>query len=179
MFAKEAPSVAAPTASLHFTPALVKQLEAAGSTFAPVTLQVGLGTFAPVFAENFQTKKLHSEQFFVPEDTATEILAARQASRPIIGIGTTVVRTLESAKESLAAGRGTYGTTEKFIFSPYEFTYPDILMTNFHVPKSSLLCLVQAYLEHKGAKRHIIDLYKIGIQEQFRFYSFGDAMVIL
>lgn len=178
MFANERPSVAAPTASLHFTPQVKAALEAAGSTFLPVTLQVGLGTFEPVYPEHFEYKKLHSEHFFVPEVTAKEVAAARQASRPITAIGTTVVRTFESAKESLARGEGTCGTTNIFIFPPYHFTYPDILMTNFHVPKSSLLCLVQAFLEHKGAKRHIIDLYKIAIAEKFRFFSFGDTMVI-
>lgn len=178
MFANERPSVAAPTASLHFTPQVKAALEAAGSTFLPVTLQVGLGTFEPVYPEHFEYKKLHSEHFFVPEVTAKEVAAARQASRPITAIGTTVVRTFESAKESLARGEGTCGTTNIFIFPPYHFTYPDILMTNFHVPKSSLLCLVQAFLEHKGAKRHIIDLYKIAVAEKFRFFSFGDTMVI-
>lgn len=178
MFAKEGPSVAAPTASLHFTPELKAKLEARGSVFVPVTLQVGLGTFEPVYPEHFESKKLHSEHFFVPEATAKEVAAARQASRPVTAIGTTVVRTLESAKDSLAKGEGTYGSTNIFIFPPYQFTYPDVLMTNFHVPKSSLLCLVQAFLEHKSAKRHVIDLYKIAIEEKFRFFSFGDAMLI-
>lgn len=178
MFAKEGPSVAAPTASLHFTPRVKAGLEATGSTFVPITLQVGLGTFEPVYPEHFEHKKLHKEHFFVSEATASEVAAAKQASLPITAIGTTVVRTLESAKESLTKGEGTYGTTNIFIFPPYQFTYPDMLMTNFHVPKSSLLCLVQAFLEHKGAKRHIIDLYKIAIKHKFRFFSFGDAMLI-
>jgi S-adenosylmethionine:tRNA ribosyltransferase-isomerase len=178
MFAKEGPSVAAPTASLHFTPALKSSLEAAGSDFVPVTLQVGLGTFEPIYPEHFENKKLHKEHFFVPEKTAQKVAAARLASRPIMSVGTTVTRTLESAKGALANGEGSYGTTDIFIFPPHQFTYPDILMTNFHVPKSSLLCLVQAFLVHKGAKRHIIDLYRIAIENEFRFYSFGDAMLI-
>jgi S-adenosylmethionine:tRNA ribosyltransferase-isomerase len=178
MFAKAGASVAAPTASLHFTTAVKAALEGDGSMFAPVTLQVGLGTFEPIFPEHFANKKLHSEHFFVPEATAREVAAARLASRPITAIGTTVVRTLESAKAALAIEDGTYGTTDIFIHPPYAFTYPDILLTNFHVPKSSLLCLVQAFLQHKGAKRHITELYQIAIEHRFRFFSFGDAMLI-
>lgn len=173
-----AASAAAPTASLHFTPALLAQLEAADVARAAITLQVGLGTFAPVYPENFERKALHEEHYFVSSDAATRVANARATGRPIVGVGTTVVRTLESAKEALLRGEGTYGTTDLFIFPPHQFTYPDILMTNFHVPKSSLMCLVQAFIAHKGGKRHITELYRAAIAERMRFFSFGDAMLI-
>ncbi|MFN3692794.1 MAG: tRNA preQ1(34) S-adenosylmethionine ribosyltransferase-isomerase QueA [Candidatus Paceibacteria bacterium] len=179
MFAHETPSVAAPTASLHFTPGLIESLNKVGVTVAPVTLQVGLGTFAPIFAENFANKKLHEEYYVVPDSTAKVINSARTAGRPIMAVGTTVVRTLESAKGAIGNGVGEVGKADLFIYPPYTFTYPDILMTNFHVPKSSLLCLVQAYIEHKGGNRHIVELYQEAIKERYRFYSFGDAMLIV
>ncbi len=179
VFAKsKAASAAAPTASLHFTPALLAQLEDAGVTRAAVTLQVGLGTFAPVYPDNFERKALHEEHYFVSSETAAAIAEARATDRPIVGVGTTVVRTLESAKAALLRGEGTYGTTNLFIFPPHHFTYPDILMTNFHVPKSSLMCLVQAFIAHKGGKRHITELYREAIKEQMRFFSFGDTTII-
>jgi S-adenosylmethionine:tRNA ribosyltransferase-isomerase len=179
VFAKSAAaSTAAPTASLHFTPTLLAALESAGVQRTSVTLQVGLGTFAPVYPENFERKALHEEHYFVTKDAAVTISEARAAHRPIVGVGTTVVRTLESAKTAIAQGEGVYGTTDLFIFPPYQFTYPDILMTNFHVPKSSLMCLVQAFLEHKGGKQHVTQLYEQAIAERMRFFSFGDAMLI-
>lgn len=173
-----ATSAAAPTASLHFTPALLNALEAADITRTAITLQVGLGTFAPVHADNVERKVLHEEHYFVSRNTASVIAASRAAGRSVVGVGTTVVRTLESAKAALAQGEGTYGTTDLFIFPPYQFTYPDILMTNFHVPKSSLMCLVQAFINHKGGARHITELYQAAIVERMRFFSFGDAMLI-
>lgn len=174
----EAASAAAPTASLHFTPALLEQLAAVGVQAASVTLQVGLGTFAPVYADNFLHKRLHEEHYFVSETAAGTISAARNEKRPIVGVGTTVARALESAKEAILSARGTYGTTDLFIFPPHQFTFPDIMLTNFHVPKSSLMCLVQAFIEHKGGKRHITELYHHAIAARMRFYSFGDAMLI-
>jgi len=179
MFARSAPSVAAPTASLHFTPDLMRRLSECGVDMATVTLQVGLGTFAPIYPENFTEKKLHRERYLVPEATAKAVEAAYQSGRPVCAVGTTVVRTLESAKDTLVKGEACERDTDIFIFPPHSFTFPDMLMTNFHVPKSSLLCLVQAYLEHKKASRHIIDLYREAIDERYRFFSFGDAMLIL
>jgi S-adenosylmethionine:tRNA ribosyltransferase-isomerase len=188
MFAKNVPSVAAPTASLHFTSELVQVLAKQGSSFANVTLQVGLGTFAPVFEEHFEAKRLHREQYVIPQATIASITEALSAAQPIMAVGTTVVRTLEAAKEYLALSGGANsrlsdrevsGSTELFIYPPYDFTYPDILLTNFHVSRSSLMCLVQAYLDHKGAKRPLTELYQLAIDERMRFYSFGDAMLIL
>jgi S-adenosylmethionine:tRNA ribosyltransferase-isomerase len=177
--AADAPSVAAPTASLHFTPQLLERLAAAGTRQATITLQVGLGTFAPVYPEHFARKQLHEEHYFVSAASAQAIRRARIAGIPIVAVGTTVVRTLETAKEAIVAGTGTYGTTDLFIYPPHHFTFPDVLMTNFHVPKSSLMCLVQAFLEHKGARRQLVDLYQDAIEARFRFFSFGDAMLIV
>lgn len=179
IFAANDPSVAAPTASLHFTPALIENLTGAGVQFSPVTLQVGLGTFAPIFEENFASGKLHREFFSVPEESARAIKHAKETGIPVVAVGTTVVRTLESAKDSILAGEGVVDSTEIFIYPPYQFTVPDCMMTNFHVPRSSLMCLVDAYLKDKGAKRSLMELYSIAVQEKFRFYSFGDAMLII
>lgn len=179
IFASGNPSVAAPTASLHFTPELIENLQEVGTTFSPVTLQVGLGTFAPIFAENFRENKLHTEYYSISKDSAVAIKHAKENKRPIVAVGTTVVRTLESAKAAVAHGDSSFGATDIFIYPPYSFTVPDILMTNFHFPSSSLMCLVDAFLQDKHAKRNIMDLYKIAIKEKFRFYSFGDAMLIL
>ncbi len=176
--AADAPSVAAPTASLHFTPELLTRLMAAGTSRTTITLQVGLGTFAPVYPSHFENKQLHEEHYFVSETSAQAIAAARAAQMPVVAVGTTVVRTLETAKAAILAGKVTYGATDIFIFPPYQFTFPDVLMTNFHVPKSSLMCLVQAFLEHKGARRHLTDLYAEAIAARLRFFSFGDAMLI-
>ena len=180
IFAEDAASIAAPTASLHFTRELIESLHTTGAHLAPVTLQVGLGTFAPIFPEHFESGKLHTEFCSVPEGTAKAILQARDAGKPVVAIGTTVMRTLESFKDEIKAGTGAFGSTEIFIRPPYSFTHADALLTNFHVPKSSLMCLVEAFLQSKGAKKHsLVDLYNIAILEKFRFYSFGDAMLIL
>lgn len=179
IFAAHEASVAAPTAALHFTSELVSRLEAEGSQFTPVTLHVGLGTFAPVVPEQLQSARLHEERYAVGEETVATINAARACGRPIVAIGTTVVRTLESAKESILGGQAAAGVTELFIRPPYQFSLPDALITNFHVPRSSLMCMVDAFLVHKRAKRGILELYEIAIAERFRFYSFGDGMLIL
>lgn len=179
IFADEAPSVAAPTASLHFSSTLLKNLKKAKVDMVNTTLQVGLGTFAPIFAENFESKKLHTESFVLPKATALKIKQAKSESRLVVAVGTTVCRTLESAKEAVLKGEGKVGKTDIFIFPPYHFTVPDVLMTNFHVPKSSLMCLVQAFIDDKGGKRSLVDLYNEAIDLNYRFYSYGDAMLIM
>lgn len=178
-FAKESPSVAAPTASLHFTPELLMSLIATGVIVSPVTLQVGLGTFAPIFADNFENDSLHTEYFSISATTATAITKSKAVGEPVVAVGTTVMRALESGKVSIKDGEGIAGATDIFIYPPYTFSVPDALMTNFHVPKSSLMCLVEAFLQHKGARRSLVELYQIAIGERFRFYSFGDSMLIL
>lgn len=179
MFADDAPSVAAPTASLHFTPELTACMSKAGATWSPVTLQVGLGTFAPIFPEHFESGTLHTEYFCIPDQSSREIKEASENGVPIVAVGTTVVRALESGKEAILKGEGVVASTDIFIRPPYTFTIPDVLMTNFHVPRSSLMCLVDAFLEHKGAQHSLLELYEIAIKERFRFYSFGDAMLVV
>ncbi len=179
VFAEGEASVAAPTASLHFTNDLLTKLTAAGVTISPVTLQVGLGTFAPIFPEHFASGKLHEEHYFVSEASAKAIQTSKVSGRKVLAVGTTMVRTLESAKVSVMAGQGSYGTTDLFIYPPYTFTVPDMLMTNFHVPRSSLMCLVEAFIAHKGSNRRLVSIYEEAIYKHYRFYSFGDAMLIM
>lgn len=162
-------SVAAPTASLHFTPQLLKSLQQRGAIIAPVTLHVGLGTFAPVTDEQISSGTLHHEWYSIPELTIKQL-----NNKPIVAVGTTVVRTLESYAKT---GQET-GTTDIFIRPPYEFQYVDNLITNFHLPNSSLMMLVEAFLQYKKTKHHLKDLYEVAIAQKYRFYSFGDAMLI-
>jgi len=179
VLAKYPSSVAAPTASLHFTERLLARLEQEHIERTEVTLHVGAGTFAPINEDNFREKKLFTEYYDITEASAEQINTAKQSGVPVIPVGTTALRTLESAaiKEgSLQSGaRG----TNIFIYPPYEFQIADGLITNFHVPQSSLMLLVDAFLKHKGAKRDILALYEIAKREKFRFYSFGDGMLIL
>jgi S-adenosylmethionine:tRNA ribosyltransferase-isomerase len=178
-FASGQPSVAAPTASLHFTDRVYQKLVGVGVDMVPITLQVGLGTFAPIFAENFTTKQLHTEYYTIPKTTVGAIKKAEAKGRKIVAVGTTVVRTLESSVKQILDQEFVTGKTDIFIYPPHHFTYPHALITNFHVPRSSLLCLVDAFLQHKKSKCRIIDLYNIAIKNRFRLYSFGDAMLIL
>ncbi len=179
VFAGEPGSVAAPTASLHFTPDLLAQLTAAGSEQVGVLLNIGLGTFAPLTPELLATGHLHHEMYRVPQDTALAVQAAKVSGRPVMAVGTTVVRTLESAAAQIIRGEAAAGDTDLFIYPPYSFALTDMLMTNFHVPGSSLMCLVDAFLEHKQAKRRIVSLYEEAIAAKFRLFSFGDAMLIV
>ncbi len=189
VFAKTGASVAAPTASLHFTDRVFESLDAKGIDIAKVTLDVGQGTFAPLREENFRTKKLHRERIEVSEETADKLNSSLSGlatkSRAIVAVGTTALRTLESVVipgETRNPGipfRPYSGSTDIFIFPPHEFRSADILVTNFHLPKTSLMLLVDAFLEHKGAKRRIMSLYGEAIRERYSFYSFGDSMLIL
>jgi S-adenosylmethionine:tRNA ribosyltransferase-isomerase len=178
IFAVNGASVAAPTASLHFTEQVFFDLDAKGVEFAEVTLDVGLGTFAPLKDEHFESRKLHSEKISVSEEAVQTINCAKNEDRQIIAVGTTAMRTLESCAvgERLQASKK---NTDIFIYPPYHFQIADILLTNFHLPKSSLMLLVDAFLEDKKAKRNIMDLYAIAIEEGYAFYSFGDSMLIL
>ncbi len=178
VFAQSGASVAAPTASLHFTDEVFHSLEKKGVETTTLTLNVGLGTFAPLREENFTTKKLHKEFVTLSVETAEMIYRARKSGRKIVAVGTTTLRTLEALCE-----RGQVkpydGLVDIFISPPYDFQMVDMLMTNFHLPESSLMLLVDAFLQHKQAKRNIIDLYKIAMENKFAFYSFGDSMLIL
>jgi S-adenosylmethionine:tRNA ribosyltransferase-isomerase len=174
VFAKSRGSVAAPTASLHFTPGLLKKLKAAGHTIRYVTLHVGLGTFAPLTPEQLTNGKLHAEHYTIPAATVTAINAAKRSGRPIVAVGTTVARALESA----ADGSGTIvrraGETTLFIREGYHFKIIDALITNFHVPRSSLMMLVAALV----GRAKLLELYAKAITEKFRLFSFGDGMLI-
>lgn len=178
VFANNGASIAAPTASLHFTEDVFDTLRLRGIETSRLTLNVGLGTFAPLREENFETKTLHTESVHVSEETAQKILTAKREQKPVIAVGTTVTRTLEGI---FHAGdyHAYHGALNTFLFPPYHFLVVDILLTNFHLPKTSLMLLVEAFLRSKGSKRHIGELYEKAIAEHFSFYSFGDSMLIL
>ena len=206
-------SAAAPTASLHFTNRLLSKLEKKGTNKTFITLHVGMGTFASVTDVNIRQKKLHEEYFEINNETLQLINLMKQERKKLVAVGTTVVRTLESAEISLRQGRGQLESvmkrghsgeeqsddsriklrrfwtsqngkdtfiskTDLFIQSGFKFQYVDSLITNFHLPGSSLMMLVEAFLQHKQAKHHLVNLYQIAIKEKFRFYSFGDGMLI-
>ena len=180
VYAQKLGSIAAPTASLHFTKELLGELEGNGVIQTHVTLHVGMGTFAPISEKNFQTKSLHRELYDINTESALNISNAKDKKIPVIAVGTTVTRTLESvAKKNNGKITSTTGETDIFIFPPFDFKVVDVLMTNFHLPNTSLMHLVQAFLEHKKAKKNVRELYEIAIQEKFRFFSFGDSMLIL
>jgi S-adenosylmethionine:tRNA ribosyltransferase-isomerase len=171
-------SVAAPTASLHFTERVFASLESKNIQQARLTLDVGLGTFASLTETAFENKKLHKEYVAVLEDTARDINKAKEEKRSVIAVGTTVTRTLEALTEQGRA-KAYNGPVDIFIYPPYQFQTVDILLTNFHLPKTSLMLLVDAFLKHKGSERDILSLYEEAIRNDFTFYSFGDSMLIL
>lgn len=175
VYAKELGSAAAPTAGLHFTPALMNALRAAGIEFAEVTLHVGLGTFRPVQEEDVLQHKMHSEWFTVPEETAQAIRAAKQQGRRVIAVGTTSCRTLEAAAALHAEITACSGDTDIFIYPGYTFRCVDGLITNFHLPESTLIMLVSALC----GRENTLHAYDVAIQERYRFFSFGDAMLII
>lgn len=175
VYAHEPGSVAAPTAGLHFTPELLEQIRKEGIVIQHVTLDVGLGTFQPVRVERIEDHHMHTERFTLPEGTAVAINEARRNGRTVTAIGTTVVRTLESCIGADGTVQEGSGETQIYIYPPYTFHGFDHLVTNFHLPKSTLLMLVGAFMG--------MDLmwkaYHEAIAERYRFFSFGDAMLIL
>ncbi len=174
VFAKEEGSVAAPTAGLHFTPELLKELEERGVIIKTVTLHVGPGTFKPVKVERVEEHKMDYETYTVPEETAEEINRAKEEGRRVIAVGTTVVRTLESVASEGGTVKSGEGITNLFIYPGYRFKVIDALITNFHLPRSTLLMLVCAF----AGKEKVLNAYREAIKEGYRFYSFGDAMFI-
>lgn len=177
-------SVAAPTASLHFTPKVFRNLDTKNIQRAHVRLEVGLGTFAPLSLDQVRSGTLHTEWYLVPEDTRKKVKEARTLGKKIVAVGTTAVRTLESyalSQSSVGTHRkdSEYLATNIFIRPGHVFHHIDNLITNFHLPDSSLMMLVEALLQSKDAKRPLIELYRIAVLEKFRFYSFGDAMLII
>lgn len=174
VYARQEGSAAAPTAGLHFTPELMERIRQKGVDVVPVLLHVGLGTFRPVKVENIEEHEMHSEYFEVSEDAARRINAARARGGRVVAVGTTSVRTLESAAEDgrLVAKKG---DTQIFIRPGYRYQMVDALITNFHLPGSTLMMLVSALYD----REKILDAYRVAVQENYRFFSFGDAMLIL
>ena len=173
VYAKEGESVAAPTAGLHFTNELLEKLKDSGVELTEIYLDVGLGTFRPVQTENILEHKMHHEKYHIPEESAEIINRAKREGRRIIAVGTTTVRTLESSNNGAEVISGD-GETDIFIYGDYKFKIVDALITNFHLPKSTLLMLISAF----AGKNFIFTAYETAIQEKYRFYSFGDAMFI-
>jgi S-adenosylmethionine:tRNA ribosyltransferase-isomerase len=174
VFADKEGSYAAPTASLHFTEELIEKLKADGHSFCFVTLHVGLGTFAPLTGDNIVSGKLHKEFCEISNLSAEMILTAKKQKRPVIAVGTTAMRTLESFYQdgNIISGKK---ETDLFIREGYKFKVADGLITNFHIPRSSLLMLVSAF----AGKEKIMAAYNMAIKEKFRLFSFGDAMLII
>ena len=175
VYAKEDGSAAAPTAGLHFTPELLQKIREKGVEIIPVLLHVGLGTFRPVKAENVEDHEMHSEYYEVSEDAARRIAAVKAAGHRVIAVGTTSVRTLESAAQQTGAVTAQKTWTQIFITPGYRFRAVDALITNFHLPGSTLIMLVSALMTREEALR----AYGIAVKERYRFFSFGDAMLIL
>ncbi len=182
VYAATAGSVAAPTAGLHFTESLLAEIRARGVHVCFVTLHVGLGTFAPVKAENLAGHKMHEERFELSEETARIINEAKIAGRRVIAVGTTTVRVLETVA-SQNSGRliSGNGRTRIFIYPPYKFQMVDVLLTNFHLPRSTLLMLVSAFAAPGKimGREIILSAYAEAVRERYRFFSYGDAMLLI
>ncbi|MDC9721193.1 MAG: tRNA preQ1(34) S-adenosylmethionine ribosyltransferase-isomerase QueA [Urechidicola sp.] len=175
IYAKNEGSVAAPTAGLHFSKHLLKRLEIKGVDFANVTLHVGLGTFNPVEVEDLSKHKMDSEQIAINDNAAKMVNSALETKRRICAVGTTAMRTLESSVSSNGRLNPFEGWTNKFIFPPYEFSIPNCMITNFHMPKSTLMMMTSAFAGHD----FLMEAYQEAIKEKYRFYSYGDAMLIV
>ena len=174
VYAKDEGSVAAPTAGLHFTKEILQKLQDKGVEIAYVTLNVGLGTFRPVKCENILEHKMHSETFEISEETARKINEAKAKGKKLVAVGTTTVRTLETTYQKYGCIKACHDHSELFIYPPYEFKVIDELITNFHLPKSTLLMLVSAL----AGKDFIFEAYKEAIKNKYRFFSYGDCMFI-
>jgi len=175
IFAKHEGAVAAPTAGLHFSKHLLKRLEIKGVHLPEITLHVGIGTFNPVEVEDLSKHKMDSEEFFIEDRVAEEVNRAIAHKKRVCAVGTTVIRSLESSVTADGFLRPFQGWTNKFIFPPYDFKIANALITNFHTPKSTLLMLVAAF----GGYDLIMDAYQEAIKEKYRFYSYGDSMLII
>ena len=175
VYAKYKGSAAAPTAGLHFTPELLKQIEEKGVKIANVTLHVGIGTFRPVKEENIEDHKMHTEHFYIKEEDAQKINESKQNGKRVIAVGTTSCRVLETiADEKTGMVEAQEADTGIYIYPGYKFKCIDSLITNFHLPKSTLLMLVSAFAD----REFILKAYEEAVKEKYRFFSFGDAMLI-
>jgi S-adenosylmethionine:tRNA ribosyltransferase-isomerase len=175
IFAHERGAVAAPTAGLHFTPEVIARIRAKGVSLAEITLHAGLGTFRPIRAEEIEDHHMHQEAYWIPPDTAEAIREAKGRGGKVFACGTTVVRALESAATGPGTVRSTAGMTDLFIRPGFSWQVCDAIITNFHLPKSTLLLLVSAFASHDL----ILQAYRVAVEERYRFFSFGDAMLIL
>lgn len=175
VYSKEIGSAAAPTAGLHFTKEMLEEIKAMGVDIAYVTLHVGLGTFRPVKEDDILKHKMHSEHYHLSEETAEKINRTKAAGGRVIAVGTTSCRTLESMQLENGLVKSGDGYTDIFIYPGYKFKLLDGLVTNFHLPESTLIMLVSAFLGYEKT----MNAYKVAVEEKYRFFSFGDAMVIL
>lgn len=175
VYAKYDGSAAAPTAGLHFTKELLQKVKDMGVDIAEVTLHVGLGTFRPVKVDNVLDHHMHSEFYMVSQEAADKINRAKESGHRVIAVGTTSTRTLEAAADENGRLHETSGWTEIFIYPGYQFKVIDALITNFHLPQSTLVMLVSAL----AGREHVLHAYEIAVKERYRFFSFGDAMLII
>ena len=174
VFATSPGSAAAPTAGLHFTAEILNEIEQRGVETARVTLEVGLGTFAPLRDEVVEKNRLHRERFHIPSDTAEKVATAKKEGRRVVAVGTTTVRTLEYAALQYGEVRAGDGDADIFIYPGFQFKVVDALLTNFHLPKSSLLMLVSAF----AGREPVLRAYKHAVEQRYRFFSYGDCMFI-
>ena len=175
VYASEKGAIAAPTAGLHFTPGLLEKLKAKGILIASITLHIGYGTFLPVRSKDIRSHRMHSEAYAIPRQAADMINSARADGHRVVAVGTTSVRTLEYASDSRGYLRGGNGCCDLFIYPGYAFKAVDAMITNFHLPQSTLLMLVSAF----GGRDHVLNAYREAIGRNYRFYSYGDAMLIM
>ena len=175
VYSRELGSAAAPTAGLHFTPELLEEVKAKGVKIGFVTLHVGLGTFRPVSVENISDHKMHSEHFMLSKETADLINQTKQNGGRVISVGTTSCRTIESVAQKEGCIRESEGWTYIFIYPGYQFRVLDGLITNFHLPESTLIMLVSAL----AGQENVMNAYRIAVEERYRFFSFGDAMLVI
>ena len=175
IYAKHEGAVAAPTAGLHFSKHLIKRLQIKGVHLPEITLHIGLGTFSPVDVEDLSKHKMDSEELKISKDTADIINTALKNKKRICAVGTTVMRGLESSVSSIGTLNDYDGWTHKFIYPPYDFSLANSMITNFHMPKSTLLMMVSAF----GGKDFVMKAYKEAIKKKYNFFSYGDAMMII
>ena len=175
IYAKNVGAVAAPTAGLHFTQSVLKRLEITGVDIEAITLHIGLGTFRPVDVEDLTKHKMDSENYFVNEQTAVRVNRALDEKKRVCAVGTTVMRTLESSVSATNRLKSNSGWTDKFIFPQYDFKICNALITNFHLPESTLLMMASAF----GGYDLVMEAYQTAIKEKYRFFTYGDAMLII
>ncbi|MDK9719221.1 MAG: tRNA preQ1(34) S-adenosylmethionine ribosyltransferase-isomerase QueA, partial [Trichlorobacter sp.] len=175
VYAAESGAVAAPTAGLHFTSHLLDRIKEKGIQLAAVTLHVGLGTFQPIRVERVQDHIIHRERYAIPPETAAAVAATKQRGGRVIAVGTTACRTLEYAADAAGQVQPGKGEADIFIYPGYRFKVVDVLVTNFHLPESTLLMLVSAF----AGQEFVLNAYRRAVQEKYRFYSYGDAMLIV